>query len=243
MWELVYDYVFVPTFIFIGGYIFLRLSGKKAVSEMNSFDLLFIVVMGTIVAEPLVDKEVHRALLYGFAFLLLYIGFSFAILNNKLRWILVASPTVVIRNGDIDEKALRKSRINVNELLSNLRKKGYLNPKDIELAVFEDMGQFSVIPKATARPVETSDIQLAPKPTFVPIPVIMDGQILDHNLKYLHKDRDWLKMHLGAHSLSFNDLEKITLALVNQSDTLDIDRVTLKENDQGSDFYKPGWDN
>ncbi|MEQ6391190.1 DUF421 domain-containing protein [Bacillaceae bacterium S4-13-58] len=243
MWELVYEFVFVPIFIFIGGYIFLRLAGKKAVSEMNSFDLLFVVVMGTIVAEPLVDKEVHRALLYAGAFLVLYIGFSFATMSNKLRWLLVASPTVLIRNGDIDEKALKKVKITINELLSNLRIKGYLNPKDIELAVLEDMGQFSVIPKATARPVETSDIHLVPKPTFIPIPVVMDGQILDHNLKYLKKDREWLRMHLGTHSLSFDDLDKITIALVNQSDTLDIDIVSPKENDQGADSYKPGRDN
>jgi uncharacterized membrane protein YcaP (DUF421 family) len=72
MWGNIYDFVITPILIFVGGYLYLRFAGKKAVSEMNSFDLLFVVVMSTIVAEPLVDKEVWRALLYGASFFGLY---------------------------------------------------------------------------------------------------------------------------------------------------------------------------
>lgn len=243
MWENIYEYVLTPLFVFLGGYIYLRFAGKKAVSEMNSFDLLFIVVMGTIVAEPLVNKEVPRALLYAGVFLVIYVLFSLATLNNKLRWLLIASPTVLIRNGDIDEKGLRKSKITTGELLSELRLKGYTRTSDIELAVLEDMGKFSVIPKSSVRPLQPSDINLTPSPTFIPIPVIMDGQILDHNLKYVKKDREWLENQVRAYSLSMDEINTVTLAFINQRGYLEVDTNSKKENDQGPYSYKPGRDN
>jgi uncharacterized membrane protein YcaP (DUF421 family) len=98
MWDTVYNFVVTPIIIFLVTYIFLRFAGKKAVSEMNSFDLLFVLVLGTIVSEPLVTKEMPQALSYGLAITLFYLLFSMATLNNKLRWFLIASPTVLIRN-------------------------------------------------------------------------------------------------------------------------------------------------
>lgn len=243
MWQLILDFIVSPVFVFIGGYIFLRFAGKKAVSEMNSFDLLFVIVLGTIVAEPLVNKNTLKALLYGLIFLILYVLFSYAVLNNKLRWLLISSPTVLIRNGDIDEKGLRKSKMTVNELLSELRVKGYSKVSDIDIALLEDMGKFSVIPKSSARPIQPNDINFSPSPSFIPIPVILDGQVIDHNLKYLKKDREWLESQLNSYSLSMEQLETLTLATVNQQGFLDIDTNSKHNNDEGPYAYKPGRDN
>lgn len=243
MWDSLYNYVITPTIIFLVAYVYLRVAGKKAVSEMNSFDLLFVLVLGTIVSEPLVSKELPQALAYGLGIVILYILFSIIVLNNKLRWFLIASPTVLIRNGDIDEKGLRKVRITVGELIAELRTKGYTNTKDIELAMLEDMGKFSVIPKSTQRPLQPSDFNMQPSPTFIPIPVVMEGQIIDHNLKYLQKDRGWLELQLAAHALSMDDIQKVTLAVVNQKGSLELDNNDPHDHDSGSYSYKPGRDN
>lgn len=240
MWGSIYNFILTPLFIFLAGYLYLRIAGKKAVSEMNSFDLLFIIVMGTIVAEPIVNKEVPRALLYAAVFLLFYVLFSYATLNNKLRWLLIATPTVLIRNGDIDENGLRKSKMTVNELLSELRSKGYTKTSDIEFGILEDMGKLSVIPKSSARPLQPSDINMTPSPEIIPIPVIMEAQIIDHNLNYLKKDREWLENQLNSYSMSINELDKITLAVVNQQGFLEIDTNSKEENNEGAYSYKPG---
>jgi uncharacterized membrane protein YcaP (DUF421 family) len=237
-------YVITPIAIFVGGYLFLRFSGKKAVSEMNSFDLLFILVLGTVVSEPLVSKNTFEALYFGLVFVLLYIGFSYLALNNKIRWMLIESPTVLLRNGDIDERGLRKVRMTTDELLSELRLKGYTHPKDIEIVTLENMGQISVIPKSYARPLQPSDIQLQPSPTFIPIPIIMNGQIIDHNLKFLNKDRGWLDMQLKANQKSLDNISDITLATYNQQGILDIDTDNPNDTSKKSPYsYKPGKDN
>jgi uncharacterized membrane protein YcaP (DUF421 family) len=243
VWNIAYDFLITPVAVFAVAYIFLRMAGKKAVSEMNSFDLLFVIVLGTIVSEPLVTKKLPQALSYSAVFLIIYMLFSLATLHNKLRWFLIASPTVLIRNGDIDEKGLRKVRMTVGELYSELRSKGYTKSSDIELAMLEEMGKFSVIPKSNQRPLQPSDLNLQPSPTFIPIPVVMDGQIIDHNLKYLQKDRDWLDLQLKAHSLSIKDIKKVTLAVVNQKGSLEVDNNSPHDNDSGSYSYKPGKSN
>jgi uncharacterized membrane protein YcaP (DUF421 family) len=243
MWNIIYNFIITPIVIFLVSYIYLRVAGKKAVSEMNSFDLLFVLVLGTVMSEPLVTKKLPQALSYGLGIVLIYILFSYATLNNKLRWLLIESPTVLIRNGDIDEKGLRKVRMTVGELNAELRTKGYTNTHDIEIAILEDMGKFSVIPKSNQRPLQPSDFNMQPSPTFIPIPVVMEGQIIDHNLKYLQKDRDWLKLQLKAHALPIDDIQKVTLAVVNQKGALEVDTNDPHDHDSGSYSYKPGRDN
>jgi uncharacterized membrane protein YcaP (DUF421 family) len=242
MWMYAFDFVVKPIVIFVLSFIFLRIAGKKAVSEMNSFDLLFVLILGTVVSEPMVTKQLGRAMFYAAAIVVVYILFAYASLNNKLRWLLIASPTVVIRGGDIDEKGLRKVRMTVGELLGELRTKGYTKTADIELAVMEDMGKLSFIPKSQARPIQPSDLNMQPSPTFIPIPVVMDGQIVDHNLKFLQKDRNWLELQLKSHNLSMaeEDLHKVTLAVVNQQGYVEIDTNSSNLFAQGPYNYKPG---
>ena len=136
--------------------------------------------------------NISKAIIYGGITVILYKLFVRLSLHNKLRWILYESPTVLIRNGDIDREGLKKVRMPMNELLSHLRVKGYTDTQNIALAVMEDTGSISVIPKSEYRPVQPNDLNLIVKKEYLPIPLIMDGQILEHNLKYLQLDRGWL---------------------------------------------------
>lgn len=242
--NVVSDYIFKPLLVFLIGYLILRLSGKKAVSQMTSIDLLFVVILGTQMSEPVNSRKIWETAYYGFAIFIVYLALSYLSLNNKLRWILVDSPTVLIRNGDIDERGLRKVRMTTKDLISQLRTKGYTNPKDIELAIMEDVGKVSIIPKSYARPLEPKDIQLTPKPAFIPIPVIMNGQILDHNLKYLQKDRKWLGEQLSALGHSSENVNDITLATINDQGFLELDTDMARNSDKGNPYlYKPGQEN
>jgi uncharacterized membrane protein YcaP (DUF421 family) len=105
------------------------------------------------------------------------------------------------------------------------------------------MGKFSVIPKSNQRPLQPSDLNMQPSPTFIPIPVVLEGQIIDHNLKYLQKDRDWLELQLKAQALSMDDIKKVTLAVVNQKGFLEVDTNYPHNQDSGPYAYKPGRDN
>lgn len=235
-----FEFLIAPLIIFIVGFIYLRFAGKKAVSEMNSFDLLFVLIVGNIISNPLEQEGITAALVLGVVFTLIYIGFSLLTLNNRFKWFLVASPTVLVRNGDIDEKGLRKTRMTTEELLGKIREKGFTKTADIELAIMEDMGTVSVIPKSHVRALQPGDIQLQPSPTFIPIPLIINGQILDHNLKYLNKDYVWLDNQLKAWQKNIDDISDITLASLNQKGYLEVDTDNPENNGKSPYEYKPG---
>lgn len=226
--------------IFIFGFLFLRFTGKKAVSQMHTFDLLYIIVIGNTISQPLQKDGVWEALLYTSIFVLLYKILMAISLNNKLRWIMYESPTVLIRNGDIDRNGLKKVRLPVDELLAQLRVKGYSDTKNIAIALLEDSGQISVIPKAAYRPVQPKDLKLKVKRDYIPIPVIMDSQILDHNLKYLKLERKWLQKKLDQKGV---DVKDVMLATVSPNGTLSIDDNNPHNEDKGFYSYKPGEDN
>ena len=157
------DFLFDTFIVFLFGFLFLRFTGKKAVAQMHSFDVLYIIVIGNIVSQPIQKDKLWEGMLYTVVFVLLYKLFMRLSLQNKLRWILYESPTVLIRNGDIDRKGLKKVRLPVDEFLAQLRIKGYTETKDIELATLEDSGVLSVIPKSEFRPIQPADLNIKVK--------------------------------------------------------------------------------
>jgi uncharacterized membrane protein YcaP (DUF421 family) len=234
------EFLYRTLIVFIAGYLFLRVTGKKAVSQMHTFDLLYIFILTNIISTPVENSNLGKALIYAFIVVILYKIFIRLSLNNKLRWILNESPTVLIRKGDIDRKGLKKAGMPVNELLSHLRVKGYTDTKNIELALMEENGDISVIPKSQYRPVQPNDLNLHIKKEYVPIPLIMDGQIIAHNLKYLKLEQSWLMEQLRTEG---EKLDNIMLATYSQTGKLVIDNNKTQNHNGDPYFYKPGKDN
>ncbi|MEH7305106.1 DUF421 domain-containing protein, partial [Neobacillus drentensis] len=145
-----------------------------------------------------------------------------------------------IQNGDIDKKGLKKVRMPINELLSHLREKGYTDTQNIAIAVMEGTGSISVIPKSEYRQVQPNDLNLHAKKEYLPIPLIMDGQIIYHNLKYLQLDNGWLNEELEKMG---EKLENITLATFLEDGKLFIDNNEIIEHKNDPYYYKPGRDN
>jgi uncharacterized membrane protein YcaP (DUF421 family) len=238
--ELFIDFLWTPFVVFFVGFLLVKIAGKKSVAEMNSFDLIFIMIVGTSISEPVVTKNNWVASWYSILITIFYVALSRLSLVNKLKHFIITSPTVLIRGGDVDRKGLKKSHLTVDELLGLLRIKGYTNTSDIDIAIFEESGQISVIPKSDKRPLQPSDIQLQPSPAFVSIPLIVDGEIVHHNLKFIEKDEDWLHSQMQAYNLSNKDINKITLATYNQQGYVEFDTTNPKDHDKGIYNYKPG---
>lgn len=217
------EYIWKPIIVFVVGYILLRALGKKAVSEMTSFDILIVFVIGTVISDPIMTKKLWPNTIHLVVISLTYFLFSKLTIQNGFKEILTAEPTVLVHNGDIDEMGLHKERLSVDALMGILRSKGYVDVRDLELVMMERNGSVSVIPKATIRPLQPNDIQLHPSPTFLPIPLIIDGKIIDVNLTYIKKSHDWLIEQMKAYNLTFDKLSIITLATYNQHGYVDFD--------------------
>jgi uncharacterized membrane protein YcaP (DUF421 family) len=225
--------------MFVVGWAVLRISGKRAVAEMSSFDLVVTLTLGTILANPISSKVAWESAASALSITVFYLLFSYLALNNRLRWVLTASPTVLVRNGDIHEPGLRRARVTAAELKAVLRSKGFTSVSDVELAMLEDTGKFSVIPKADSRPVQPKDLNLTPAQTFIPIPLVLDGQIIEGNLRYLKQDEEWLFDQLAASGVGPDDVGQVTLAAYQADGSVSVDRERNKQPNPPYD-YRPG---
>ncbi|MHC0037795.1 DUF421 domain-containing protein [Pseudoneobacillus sp. C159] len=226
--------------VFFAGYFLLRVTGKKAVAQMHTFDLLYILVLTNIISTPVEVESIGKAIVYSVIMVILYKIIIRLSLHNKLRWIIYENPTVLIQNGKIDRKMLKKERMPLNELLSQLRVKGYTDTQNIAIAIMEQTGDLSVFPKSEYRPVQPNDLKLNVSKAYLPIPLIMDGQIVSHNLKYLQLDNEWLMNEVKKVG---QKVENITLATYLENGELFIDANNIQKHKGDPYYYKPGRDN
>lgn len=239
----VLKYIGLPVYLIILGYMLTRLSGKKAVSQMHSYDLVFVTVLGSAISEPIAQESAWTATWYSLAVVLVYLLLSRLILFNKFKNTLTATPTVLIRGGDIDKEGLRSVKMTVEELLGELRIKGFVNPADIDIALMEETGKVSVIPKVNNQNQLSNDPEFTQKSAFVSIPIIIDGEILHHNLKFVKRDENWLFDQLQHSGIRKLDLKHVTLAVFTQDGSLQVDNDDAHDHEKGINNYKPGNEN
>ena len=107
--------------------------------------------------------------------------------------ILCGRPTILIYRGKIDEKALKKERFTINELEERLRGNNVVNLGDVEYAILETSGQVTVIQKPEKRNTIPEDFQIQPEYEGIPYDLVVDGKIMQKNLKAIGKNYAWLK--------------------------------------------------
>ncbi|MCP8617974.1 DUF421 domain-containing protein [Salirhabdus salicampi] len=214
-------YLLDQVVIFIVGYIIFRIIGKKAVQQMTAFDLFFVILIGANLLLGKYNGELWTSVFTSFIFALLYKGFSYLLLHQICRWFLVPAPVVLIRNGRINMKGLKQAKMSIKQLLGKIREKGYSKIPEIELAMMEEDGAISVIPikKTNSTLKEHVDHHT------IPIPVVMDGEILDLNLQYLNRTRDWLNDQLQKYNESLDTVCQIKLAFLNEHGEVEVDTM------------------
>ena len=141
--------VFVRTFIiYIVVVLLMRIMGKRQIGQLEPYELVVAIMIAELAAIPMEDKAIP--LINGLApiFTLFFIQVCISVINMKCLWfrsIMDGNPSIVIRDGKIDIQELTKSRYNINELLEQLRVKGFANIADVEFAILETSGNLSVI--------------------------------------------------------------------------------------------------
>ena len=131
-----------------------RLMGKREIGELSVLDLVVFVMLGemAVVAieqhtDPIMNTLVPMAML-----LLIQLGMAFASLKSRrFRRLVDGTPSVMIRNGKIDENMMKKHRYNFDDLLMQLRTKDIDNIADVEFAILETSGELSIFKKDKKR--------------------------------------------------------------------------------------------
>ena len=204
------------------GVLFLltKLMGNKQISQLNLFDYITGITIGSIAAEMATELEapirpLAAMVVYGVS------AWAISVLTNKSislrRWV-NGRPQVLYENGVFCRKSMQKAHIDVNEFLTLCRISGYFDLQQIHTAVMEHNGTVSFLPMEQYRPATPEDMGLHPEQATLPVPVILDGTILKGKLHTLQHDEAWLLRRLTDHG--YADARDIMYAAIDAQGTL-----------------------
>ncbi len=209
-------------------FILTKLMGYRQMSQMSMFDYINGITIGSIAAEMATSLEddftrsLTAMIVYGVS------TFLISVLSNKfvkVRRIIEGKPLILLNNGELYRKNLRKAKIDVSEFLEQCREQGYFDVSKLETAILEGNGRISFLPKAADRPLTPSDVNLAATQDFMVANVILDGRVMSENLKNTGNDEKWLISQIKGQGAK--RVEDVLLATCDATNKV---TVFMKEN-------------
>ena len=176
--------------------IVMRLMGKREIGQLQPFELAISIMIADLATIPMTEIgiPIFNGIIPILGLLLMHLIISIINLKSlKGREIICGKPTILIYRGKIDEKALKKERFTINELQEKLRGNNIVNLGDVEYAILETSGEVTIIQKPEKRGTIPEDFNIKPDYEGIPYDLIIDGKIMNQNLKILGKNYSWLK--------------------------------------------------
>ena len=179
--------------------IVMRLMGKREIGQLQPFELAIAIMIADLAAVPMSELGIPltNGIIPILALLVIYMIISVLNMKSiKFRKVISGQPSLLIYRGRIDEKVLRKERITINELQERLRVDNIFNLSEVEYAILETNGEVTVIQKPEKRNVIVEDLNINPEYEGIPYDLVVDGKIMNENLKAIGRDIIWLEKQL-----------------------------------------------
>lgn len=185
--------------------ITVRVMGKRQVGELEPSELVVAILISDLAAVPM--QDIGIPLLSGVIPIITLLALELVISEISLRSIrfravLCGKPVFIIREGVIDQEAMKKTRITMDELSECLRQHEILDVSQVQYAVLETSGQLSTFLYPTYAPLTAKDAGKSPQDSEFPVIVVSDGRVLDENLAVLGLDAQWLHTRLQNEQLT-----------------------------------------
>ncbi len=184
-------------------FLIAKVIGHKQVAQLEFFDYITGITIGSIAAElaTTLDKPWWKPMISMLIFGLITVALS--VITRRFarsRKFINGTPTIVMNDGKLYRENMKKAKLELSEFLLLCRQEGYFNLNDIQTAIFEYNGKLSILPVSTKRPLNPEDMELNPKPEHIGTEIIMDGRVMDDNLKRKGLNDDWLQKELKKQS-------------------------------------------
>ncbi len=195
-----------------------KMMGKKQISELNFFDYVVGITIGSIAAD--ISLDIEKNMIAGIAALFIYgfISYIISFISIKSIWarrFIIGVPTVLVEKGKIIESGLKKSKIDVNDLLMVARENGYFNLDEIDYALMEVNGNISFLPKEKEKPVTKKDMKIKCSNEGLTVNAIIDSKYMVNNMKAINKDKEWLDHELKVNG--YDNYDNILLATIDNN--------------------------
>lgn len=199
-----------------------KLLGNKQISELNMFDYINGITIGSIASEMAVSSDYKEFWIAGVAMVLYGLtGFLLSVLTIKsirARRFFSGTPILLIEDGKIYPENIKTAKLDTGDLLTRARNAGYFDLSQISYAILENNGKISFMPKAVEKPITLKDLGKEKQDDKLVVNVILDGVIMEGNLKYTGNNRTWLDNEM--HKQGFSKPEDIFLGTVDQNNAL-----------------------
>lgn len=179
--------------------ITMRIMGKRQIGQLQPFELAIAIMISELAAVPMQNTGIPliNGIIPILTLLIAQLLMSFISLKSiRARALICGTPSILIENGKIREKELRKEMYTLNDLLEQLRIKNITNVADVEFAILETNGQLSVMPKSQKRPLNPQDMNIPTSYEGLSLDVVIDGHIIKKNLEKAGLDEAWLNSEI-----------------------------------------------
>ena len=202
---------------FVALFLIAKVIGHKQIAQLDFFDYTTGITIGSIAAEMATEieqpwKPLTAMILFGGVSILL------SIISNKFprsRKYLNGTPTILLDHGKLYRENLKKARLDLSEFMVMCRQQRYFDLSNIQTAVYEYNGKLSILPVSSQRPATPNDMSLAPEQELLFTELIMDGRIMESNLKRMGLDLIWLDHQLKQQHI--RSAKDVFLALCDQN--------------------------
>lgn len=224
----------------------MRIMGSREIGKLSVFDFVVSVMIAEIAVISIIEpaKEMLHAIVPMATLVAIQVVTSIILLKSrKLRLMFDAKPQIVIEKGKLRRDVMKKQRYTLDDLMLQLREQQVTSVGDVEFAVLEPNGKLSVIKKhdgegergpsgggtepgraekEQAQP-PSGTVPFPPKYRFetLPVPLIMDGTVIEENLERLGKNRFWLRSELRSRGI--HDVRDVFLCTLDHRGRLFVD--------------------
>lgn len=197
--------------------------GKKQISQLNMFDYIIGISIGSIAASLSVDNSINYA--DGIIAIIVYgvMATAISFLTTKFikfRRFFTGTPSILMKNGKFIYSNLKKSRLDINDFLQVARENGYYDVSQVNYAILEPSGKVSFLLKAKYNPVTVNDSKLKVSDNGALGNLVIDGKYMKNNIKNIGKTVEWLNKRLS--NMGYDDVSNILLVTCDNKEKLSI---------------------
>ncbi len=191
----------------------LRLAGKRQLGELQPGELVVALLIADLASVPM--QDVGIPLLNGLVPIAVLVALELILSALMLKWrwlsrLISGNPVVIIRDGVLDQKALKQLRLTVEDLMETLRQQEVFDPRDVQYAIAETNGKISLFLKPSAQPATRADVQAGIADDGAPVPIVSDGRLVDWGLAVCGVSAAWVQDKLKKRGYALRDVLLMT---------------------------------
>lgn len=210
--------------------IVIRLMGKRQIGEMQPFEFVITLIIADLACNPMAELSVP--LVHGIVPIvtLLIVHFLICVVARKfmfIRYLVSGKPAIVISPRGINYLELKALNMTLDDLMELIRGCDVFNIDEIAYAILETNGKLCVLKKSENEPPTRTDLKITCDPNSIPMNIIMDGKVMNENVKILGIDRDFIDKYIEKSNIK--NIKDVLIMTIDKNGSIFIQGKFAKE--------------